>query len=102
MRPRGPRTDCQSGSDPQTNYPLLSFSRLQGLAMRFTGQDPGTALVLFPLSANTARRDNQNLPVLTLPAPRFSQPLSRSPIVAIQLVGLFHPTGTRRVTAFRA
>lgn len=36
------------------------------------------------------------LPVLQLPALRFSQPLGRS-VVKLQLVSLFHPTGTIRV-----
>jgi hypothetical protein len=60
MRPRGLRTDCRFEGVPQINYSLLSFSRLQGMTTRFTGQDTGIALGFLPLSAITARRDDQN------------------------------------------
>jgi hypothetical protein len=60
------------------NYPLTDFSRLQGLDQALSpGWEPGHSLGFFPFSAITISTRRMKLPSQTLPAPRFSQPLSR-------------------------
>jgi hypothetical protein len=69
---------------PDNGYPLSKPSScgLQSTARHVLplspGWDPGTSLGLFPFSAIITGRDDTRLPAPSLPAHRFSQPLSRS------------------------
>lgn len=79
QHPRGPRNDRPITVSHYRIHPLSDFSRLQGMSCRCHQVGIlGPPWVLFPFSAIITGRDDTRLPVPSLPAHRFSQPLSRS------------------------
>jgi hypothetical protein len=97
-RPRGPRNNHRT-RDSVSHYPLVGFTRLQGLDTHRHRLGTGASLGFFPFSAIITRRDNQDSTPDCSPSTGF---LNLSTGQRPQrLASLFHPAGTPRVWAFR-